>query len=100
MIQVGDIFVAEWGYDQTNATFFQVVGKTAKTIKVRKIKGKEDVDGQSMTGTAVPIKNAFSGASKTKRLTSWHGVEAFRGDDSYGLVEKWDGNPVNISTYA
>jgi hypothetical protein len=100
MVKIGDIFVAEWGYDQTNATFFQVVGVTPKGLKVRQIKSKENMDGQSMTGTAIPIKNSFTGETKTKRLTSWNGVEAFRGDDSYGLVEKWDGKPVGVSCYA
>lgn len=27
-VQVGDIFVSSWGYDQTNIDFYQVIGKT------------------------------------------------------------------------
>lgn len=100
MAKIGDIFVATWGYDQTNADFFQVVGTTAKGVKVRHIKSKENVDGQSMTGTAVPIKNAFDGAVKTRKIYMFYDQEHFNAGESYGSAEPWDGNPVHISTYA
>lgn len=37
-IKVGDLFVAEWGYDQTNTTFFQVVKLCGKeSVRVREV---------------------------------------------------------------
>lgn len=34
-VKVGDFFVESWGYDQTNITFYKVVGLTAKSVKVQ-----------------------------------------------------------------
>jgi len=100
MAQTGEIWVATWGYEQTNATFFQIVGITPKGIKVRKIKSKEiSKDNESMTGYAVPVKNAFEGEQKTRRIYLFDGEERFNAGDSYGSAEKWDGNPVAISWY-
>lgn len=35
--QVGDIYEGSWGYDQTNAEFWQVVKRTPKTVTVRRL---------------------------------------------------------------
>ncbi|HCB5058448.1 TPA: hypothetical protein M0F96_004014 [Salmonella enterica subsp. enterica serovar Paratyphi C] len=35
-VSVGDIFVASWGYEQTNVSFYQVIslhGKTTVTVR-------------------------------------------------------------------
>ena len=101
-IKKGDIFVATWGYDQTNATFFQVIGTTGKSVVVRQIEKKETPDeGGFMTGNVTPIRNKFMGEAKTKRLqdNKYFGI-GFRAGDSYGFAEKWDGEPVAVSHYA
>ena len=99
-VKVGDLFVSSWGYEQTNANFFQVVGITKKGIKVRPIKSKENVDSKSMTGTAIPIKNAFEGEAITKKIyIDNYGNEGFSMGKGYAGAEKWDGKPVWISTY-
>jgi hypothetical protein len=51
-IQIGDIFCASWGYDQTNVDFYEVVRKTAKMIELREIWMWIDEDQGSMSGTA------------------------------------------------
>ena len=33
-VKVGDVFQMSWGYDQTNNDFFQVVGVTAKKVRI------------------------------------------------------------------
>jgi len=101
MARIGDIFVATWGYDQTNANFFQVVKVTSKSVSVRPIKSrrKEDPPG-SMSGYAMPIKNSFTGSAKTKRIYYYDGREMFKASESMGSAEKWDGKPVAISWYA
>lgn len=100
MAKIGDIFVATWGYEQTNADFFQIIGLTAKGVKVRHIKSKQKIEGQTMVGTSIPIKNAFDGEVHTRRIYLYEGQEMFQAGESYGSAELWDGNPVNISTYA
>jgi len=100
MAKAGDIFVATWGYDQTNANFFQVTNVTTKSVKVRPIKSKTiDKKDQSMTSHAIPMKNSFDGASKTKRIYLYEGREMFQAGDSMGSAEEWDGQPVAISWY-
>lgn len=38
-VKVGDIFVASWGYDQTNLDFFQVIAlKGMKSVMIREVK--------------------------------------------------------------
>ena len=39
-IQQGDIFSMTWGYDQTNVDFFQVIGVTEKSCKIREVTPK------------------------------------------------------------
>jgi len=100
MAKIGDIFVATWGWEQTNADFFQVVAVTPKGVKIRHIKSKENINPQSLTGTSMPIKNAFDEEAKTKRIYLFDGIEHFQAGESFGSAELWDGNPVNISSYA
>ena len=39
MVKVGDVFVATWGYEQTNNDFFQVVSLAGKSsVRVRQVK--------------------------------------------------------------
>jgi hypothetical protein len=101
MVVVGDIFVSTWGWEQTNADFFQVVGLTPKGVKVRHIKSKiTESSPQSMSGSALPIKNAFDGDVKTKRLrNNYLGETVFDAGESMGTAELWDGNPVGVSWY-
>jgi len=39
-IEVGDIFRASWGYDQTNVDYYKVVRKTAKMVELVEIGSK------------------------------------------------------------
>lgn len=101
MAKIGDIFVATWGYDQTNADFFQVVKVRDKTISIQHIKSKiTESSPQSMSGYSVPIRNAFDGKVKTKKLRTFYGKEVFEAGESMGLAEEWNGDPVGISWYA
>lgn len=99
MVNNGDIFVTTWGYEQTNADFYQVIGVTPKGVRIRHIKSKSKIEGQSMSGYAIPVKNEFDGSPKTKRIIIYDGEEKIRIGESQGLADKWDGNPVGISTY-
>lgn len=58
-VHVGDIFVACWGYDQTNYDFYQVVGLRGKhTAVVRKNATKEEMCSD-WNGYTRPIRDAF-----------------------------------------
>lgn len=63
----GDILVSTWGYEQTNADFFEVVEVSPKTVTVRPIASREDYEAESMTGSAWPIPGAFRGEPMRRR---------------------------------
>ena len=99
---VGDILVSSWGYDQTNVQWYQVVGVTSKSVKIREIKGKVLETG-FMSGEASPIPNAFTnnlwfGEQKTARVNSYGEVNIT--SDGRITAWKWDGHPERVSWYA
>jgi hypothetical protein len=57
-VQVGDIFVYSWGYEQTNVNFYQVISTTPKTMKLVEIAQERTYDS-SMSGKATPVKDKF-----------------------------------------
>jgi hypothetical protein len=71
-VEVGDIFAASWGYDQTNVDFYEVVGITAsgKSVKVLPI-GKEVTyvgEGGSTRVTPRPGSFDLDAVPATKRV--------------------------------
>lgn len=67
-LTVGSIFYRTWGYEQTNADFYEVVGKVTRThAEVREI--AQDVTEHSpgaMAGYAIPRKGEYT--SDTKKI--------------------------------
>lgn len=100
--KVGDILVSSWGYEQTNVDWYQVVGVTAKSVKIREIKGRVQETG-FMSGESVPIPDAFIdnlwfGEQKTARINSFGRVNIT--SDGHITAKKWDGYPKHVSWYA
>lgn len=100
--KVGDILISTWGYDQTNVQWYQVVGVTSKSVKIREIKGRVQETG-FMSGEAIPIPDAFTnnlwfGEQKTARVNSYGEVNIT--SDGRITAWKWDGNPERVSWYA
>lgn len=100
--KVGDILVSSWGYDQTNVQWYQVVGVTPKSVKIREIQGKVQETG-FMSGESVPIPDAFIdnlwfGEQKIARVNphGWVNITS----DGYLTAQKWDGYPERVSWYA
>lgn len=69
-VQKGDIFVASWGWEQTNIDAYQVVEKKGATVTLREIALKS-VEGSEnfMSDQCVPMKNRFIGEAFAKRIT-------------------------------
>jgi hypothetical protein len=97
MIAEGAIFYSSWGYEQTNIDFYQVVGVTEKTVKVRAIEADRTYSSQTMTGEATPKKDCFIGDVFTRKLK--HDGTVFR-INSFSHAYIWDGKPKSFSTYA
>lgn len=69
-VQEGDIYVAVWGWEQTNVDAYQVVGKKGATVTLREI-GLQTIEGSEgfMCDRVVPVKDAFIGPEFKKRIT-------------------------------
>lgn len=95
-VKVGDIFYSEWGYDQTNIDFYEVVRLTPAGMKVRPVANKF-VDRQGPYGDkVVPDKGNYTGPEMTKRLqiSTWRGQpEPYFNINSYSSASLWDGTP-------
>jgi len=72
-VKEGDIFVASWGWEQTNVDAYQVVAKKGATVTLREIALKS-VEGSEgfMSDLVVPVKDAFIGEEFKKRITGRH----------------------------
>lgn len=66
VVNVGDIFRASWGYDQTNIDYFEVVGVKGQMIEVREIGQMSEEDG-FMSGKCVPVPSAYRGEVMRKK---------------------------------
>lgn len=103
-LKKGDIFHWSWGYDQTNADFFEVVhvSPSGKTVKVREVATEEVYDGPSMTGKAVPVKGKYTSEPMTKRpaINTSSAAPSWYLPQDFGWCSLWDGTPMTFSTYA
>lgn len=87
LVDVGDIFVSSWGYDQTNVDFYEVTKKISNnTIEVRKIAHKA-VTEKEQYSTVVPIPGKFVGSANKVRINQY-GVKVGRYQ-----ATPWDGKP-------
>jgi hypothetical protein len=90
-VKIGSIFVASWGYDQTNVDAYQVIEKKGKsTVVVRRIY-TERIEGSegAMSCKVKPDPGAFHVESPalTRRLGPW-GLAI----DSSRQARLWDGS--------
>jgi hypothetical protein len=98
-VAVGDIFYASWGYDQTNVNFYEVVGLTGASVKIRPIHGAPAGTGDSV----VPAPGSYHDrdvllgmgkAEGTKRIQGgYQGAPGFSIGSS-AWASKWDGTPI------
>lgn len=101
--KIGDIFVASWGYDQTNIDFYQIidVSKSGKTVKARRIRAKHEDAGYAMSSKVTPLKDNFLdsdspydknyGGVFTARLKKAYDVRKCFRVTSYCHAYEWDG---------
>ena len=43
-MEIGTVLISKWGWEQTNIDFYEVVKATEKTVTIRQIASKEDID--------------------------------------------------------
>ncbi len=100
--KIGDILHYSWGYDQTNAEFYQVTEVKDKTIIIREIASRSVPGSEGfMSESLVAVSNKF--LEKKGPLTKHpqpqkDGPGYVRMD--YGSASLWRGQPCYSSWYA
>lgn len=100
-LAIGDIVYSEWGYDQTNVDFYEVVRvPSARSVVVREIKKDttESAPG-SMTGKAMPKPGQFEETAKemTRRAIGLYSLKG--GKSLRGTLNKWNGTARAVTWY-
>jgi hypothetical protein len=105
MITLSAILVCSWGYEQTNVDFYQVVGLTPKSVRLRKLKKNQQwrlcaITGEpdhTAGGWALPERNAFDGLEFMRRVGN--DGESVKLSD-YQTATLWDGEAEPFTCYA
>lgn len=78
VVNVGDIFMASWGYDQTNIDYFQVVAVRGQMMDVCEIGCLSEGNGLPDQGVCVPAPNSFRGKARRVRIQAYGDSVCFR----------------------
>ena len=94
-VKEGDIYVASWGWEQTNIDAYQVVAKKGATVTLREV-ALQSVEGSEgfMCDRVVPVKDAFIGKEFKKRITGKYiNIDSVRGaslaEDGKSFYRSW-----------
>ena len=93
-----EYFVAQWGYEQTNVTFYKVLKRTAKTVTLIEVKSRVTyID--AVNYLAVPIDEIANKAKAFRRKI----MDCYKNCDavslnSYANAYKWDGTAAEGSS--
>jgi hypothetical protein len=94
-VKVGDIFYSSWGYDQTNVDFYEVVGLTGASVKVREVAQERLSSDGYGSDQVVPVPGDYIGEVMTKRISDerhWSGRASIKiSQSTYAYL--WDGTP-------
>lgn len=100
-LNVGDILYSSWGYEQSNVDFYEVVRvPSGRSAVVRKIEQNITSGLGYMSGMAMPKPGMFVATAKEfiRRAAGRHCLNG--GNLTFGYLQKWDGKPKLVSSYA
>ncbi|MBV6855900.1 hypothetical protein KWH45_21040 [Xanthomonas campestris pv. mirabilis] len=96
-LQIGDVLVSSWGYEQTNVDFYEVTAVKGKIVEMRPLKKITTSNDGQWTGKATPIPGAFDdGAILCKRPDGQNNVSL----NSFSTARPWNGCPQPWTSYA
>lgn len=108
-VKIGDIFHYSWGYEQTNANYFQVVAlKGQKSIVVREIAYKRIETTGFDSYKVTPCKNEFLEKSNfikdniigaTKMVKGLKNGTIYINIESFGFCSLWNGKDNVMTCY-
>lgn len=101
--EIGDLIYCNWGYDQTNIDFYEVVSHTKSTITLRPVAVilapgyAPPTDGPAYSEPVVPAPGQFTGKPIRKRPRGRKGGGDFGSGSvkifSFANGYPWDGKP-------
>jgi hypothetical protein len=94
----GDILNTDWGWEQTNVDFYQVVRATEKSVWLREIDNEATYSNKTMTGKKTPIPGKFVNENVFKRKMPHKGRAVYITD--FIPAYRWNGLPKDYSSYA
>ncbi len=99
VVKVGDIYVSQWGYDQTNVDYYQVMQVKSKTAVLAQIGCNKTYTGP-MNGTCVPDKSVWGRQLITKRILALNEDETYFRLNSFSSAFRWKGETNSFSEWA
>ena len=98
VVNVGDIFVCSWGYDQTNIDYYKVLEVKNKSVVISAI-GQDRTYTGPMQGECTPCPNVVVGEPITKRIISC-GDNVSLKMTSYSWAYPWSGKTNHFTEWA
>lgn len=108
-IKIGDIFHFSWGYEQTNANYFQVIGlKGTKQVIIREISYEITKTIGFDSYKVKPCKNSFLENSQfvidnkkgaVKQVKGLKNGTIYINIESFGFCSLWDGTDDLMTCY-
>lgn len=102
-VKVGDVFHHSWGWEQTNADFYQVIAREGRHVIVLQIAKTwaDDKGISAMSANVVAVKDAFlKDAEPMKKLLQFSGGKPYITISEFGWCDLYNGRPVYSSWYA
>jgi hypothetical protein len=99
VVKVGDIYVSQWGYDQTNVDYYQVMQVKSKTAVLAQIGCNKTYTGP-MNGTCVPDTSVVGRKAIAKRILALNEDETYFRLNSFSSAFRWKGETNSFSEWA
>jgi hypothetical protein len=98
-VNIGDIYVTSWGYDQTNIDYYKVTNVKNKTVNLVSIGQKRNYTGH-MQGECVPDTSVVGNKIYTKRMIDNGNNSVSFKMTSYSWAHKWNGKTNHFTEWA
>lgn len=99
-----EYFVSQWGWEQTNVTFYKVIKRTPKMVTVIEV-GNKKVATSWGHYTALPSDESPRWAKVMRKKVQNYSLSKEKSQDfidinSFSSAYRWDGEPVEGTDYA
>lgn len=97
-VNINDIYVCSWGYDQTNIDYYKVTAVKNKTVNLVSIGQNRNYTGP-MQGECTPDPTVTGSKTYTKRMLVYGNTVSFK-MTSYSWAYKWNGQTNHFTEWA